>query len=701
MTWHVPNLALLSFFTTLFALAMAMAALRRQRVAGGLSFGLLMLAAAVWSFANGLELAVQQPEAKILWARFQYFGITSLPVFWFIFVLEYTHQAHWLKRPFSMLIWIIPLATVLAAWTNDLHGWLWTEILPVSADAGAQMIYGHGWVFWGFAGYGYLLILVGTLALVWSILRYPRLYRRQAAIVLAGAAIPWVGNALYLGGLSPVLGIDPTPLSFALSGMLYSLGIFRFHLFELVPVAREAIVEMMADGVVVLDKHDRVLDINPAAQEMLQVTEDVIGQDAAAALAHFPHLLACCCEGGDRVNTCLSVGETRSLDVSITTLQSRGDVMAGRLIVMHDITEIRRTSEQLRLQSIALEAAASAIAILDRNGVFVWVNPAFTRLTGYAMDELKDQTPRLLKSGKHDHAYYQALWQTVLAGQVWQGETINRRKDGSLYTEGQTIAPVRDDQGQVAYFISVKQDISERKQVEKLRDDLAHTMVHDLRNPLGNVLFAVDVLAQPTPPSEEERVTLFKVARESGERMMDLLDAILEVTRLETGQMPINPAPVDLADLISGALKLQAPLSKEKDIHLSSDLLHSLPLVNVDHTVISRVLQNLIGNAIKFTPSGGEVRVGLHQEPDGDLLCVSISDNGPGIAGDIKAHVFNKFVTGRVEGSGSGLGLAFCRLAVEAHRGHIWVESEPGQGAVFRFTLPVYDEPGKGPALEN
>lgn len=692
MTWYVSNAALLSFFTTLFALAMAMAALRRQRVAGGLSFGLLMLAAAEWSFANGLELAVQQPEAKILWARFQYFGITSLPVFWFFFVLEYTHQAKWLKRPYSLLIWLIPLLTVVAAWTNDAHGWLWTQIVPATSEAGSQLVYGHGWVFWVFAGYGYLLILAGTLALVWAIFRFPRLYRRQAVIVLLGAAVPWLGNAIYLSGLSPVRGIDPTPLSFALSGLLYSLGIFRFHLFELVPVAREAIVEMMADGVVVLDKHDRVLDINPAAQEMLRVSGDVIGRDAAAAFANTPDLLACCCEEGQKASACISISDMRSLDVSITTLQSRGDVTAGRLIVMHDITQLRRTSEQLRLQSVALEAAASAIAILDRQGVFVWVNPAFTRLTGYAMDELKGQTPRLLKSGKHDDAYYQALWQTILAGQVWHGETINRRKDGTLYTEEQTIAPVQDDRGEIAYFISVKQDISERKQVEKLRDDLAHTMVHDLRNPLGNVMFAVDVLSQPNPPTEEERATLFKVARASGARMMDLLDAILEVTRLETGQMPLNPAPVDLADLVAGALKMQAPLSKEKGIHLSSDLLHNLPPVNVDHSVISRVLQNLIGNAIKFTPSGGEVQVGLAQEPEGGMLCVSIRDNGPGIAGDMITHIFSKFVTGRVEGSGSGLGLAFCRLAVEAHRGRIWVESEPGQGSVFYFTLPVYEE---------
>jgi signal transduction histidine kinase len=149
---------------------------------------------------------------------------------------------------------------------------------------------------------------------------------------------------------------------------------------------------------------------------------------------------------------------------------------------------------------------------------------------------------------------------------------------------------------------------------------------------------------------------------------------------------------VDLAELAAEALKMQAPLSKEKGIYLSSDMLHTLPPVNVDAGMISRVLQNLIGNALKFTPRGGAVRVELRENHAEQTILVSISDNGPGIAADLQASVFDKFITGRIEGSGSGLGLAFCKLAIDAHGGRIWVESEPGQGSVFNFTLPVYDE---------
>jgi PAS domain S-box-containing protein len=135
--------------------------------------------------------------------------------------------------------------------------------------------------------------------------------------------------------------------------------------------------------------------------------------------------------------------------------------------LMSDITERKRVEEQQRLQTAALAAAANAIIITDREGRFSWVNPAFTRLTGYALEEALGQTPRLLNSGKQEQAFFQRLWEKILAGQVWQGELVNRRKDGSLYTEEQTITPVRDERGEISHFVAIHQDLTERKRVEE------------------------------------------------------------------------------------------------------------------------------------------------------------------------------------------------------------------------------------------
>jgi PAS domain S-box-containing protein len=146
-----------------------------------------------------------------------------------------------------------------------------------------------------------------------------------------------------------------------------------------------------------------------------------------------------------------------------------GDEPLGAVVLYEDVTERVRLEAWLRLANRALEAAANAIVICDRQGRIMWTNPAFTHLTGYTIDEAHGQTLRLLKSGKHDQAFYRDLWNTILAGQVWQAETINRRKDGSLYVEDQTIAPVRDERGEITHFISIKQDITNRKRRKKRR----------------------------------------------------------------------------------------------------------------------------------------------------------------------------------------------------------------------------------------
>lgn len=136
-------------------------------------------------------------------------------------------------------------------------------------------------------------------------------------------------------------------------------------------------------------------------------------------------------------------------------------------LAQQELAERQRAQEQVRLESAALESAANAIVITDKKGQIVWVNPAFTRLTGYTFDEAVNQNPRVLKSGQHDAAFYRNMWETILAGQVWQSEVVNRRKDGSLYTEEMTITPVRDERGEITHFVAIKQDITHRKQLEE------------------------------------------------------------------------------------------------------------------------------------------------------------------------------------------------------------------------------------------
>jgi signal transduction histidine kinase len=176
--------------------------------------------------------------------------------------------------------------------------------------------------------------------------------------------------------------------------------------------------------------------------------------------------------------------------------------------------------------------------------------------------------------------------------------------------------------------------------------------------------------------------------------MINLVNEILDVSRLESGQMPLNLQVWSLPELIVDALQVQQILAHDKNITLESQVPIDLPLVRADENLMRRVLQNLVGNAVKFTPPGGhvtlmaELTTMISDEP---IVLVSVHDTGPGIPPEIQAQLFQKFVTGSQKGRGSGLGLAFCKLVVEAHHQQIWVDSLPGQGTIFTFTLAATD----------
>jgi signal transduction histidine kinase len=235
----------------------------------------------------------------------------------------------------------------------------------------------------------------------------------------------------------------------------------------------------------------------------------------------------------------------------------------------------------------------------------------------------------------------------------------------------------------------VLQDVTQERMLQRMRDDLTHTMVHDLRNPLNVVSSALEMLEdQIVSASTSAQVAqMMEIARGSTQRMLALVNDILKISQMEEGRMPLVRRPVDAGELVETVLKGQRPLALEKELVLENGSAENeLPLVFADPGLIERVLQNLIGNAIKFTPSGGKITVST--AVDGDKVRIAVDDSGPGVRPEMQEQLFQKFVTGEEGERGSGLGLAFCRMAIEAHEGEIWVESAPGVGATFVFTLP-------------
>jgi signal transduction histidine kinase len=221
-----------------------------------------------------------------------------------------------------------------------------------------------------------------------------------------------------------------------------------------------------------------------------------------------------------------------------------------------------------------------------------------------------------------------------------------------------------------------------------MRNDLISMIFHDLRSPLGNILSSLDVVQASIPPESETEQTLLTIATRSALRMSRMVDSLLDLRRLEAGQMTLTRDQTDIATLTSEAIEQVLPIAEGKGIVLQKDISPRLPMVDVDIDMIRRVIINLIENAVKYTPGQGSVTVGART--GAQEMTITVNDTGPGIPPGEHQRIFSKFARLQREAApkGLGLGLAFCKLAVEAHGGRIWVDSAPGKGATFSFTLP-------------
>jgi signal transduction histidine kinase len=241
----------------------------------------------------------------------------------------------------------------------------------------------------------------------------------------------------------------------------------------------------------------------------------------------------------------------------------------------------------------------------------------------------------------------------------------------------------------------VLHDVTKERQLDQARDDLTHTMVHDLRNPLTGISVSLELLdgkAGHVLSPAQRRV--LRLGQSSAQKMLALVNAILDTSRLESGRMPINIVSISLRDLVCSVLAELAVLAEEKNLYLEENVPSTLPPVLADVTLIERVLVNLIGNGVKFTPNGGVIRVEARtvmasetQDDRQPEMHISVFNSGSSISPELQGRLFQRFATGQSSESGSGLGLAFCKLAVEAHGGRIWVESESESGTTFVFTL--------------
>ena len=386
------------------------------------------------------------------------------------------------------------------------------------------------------------------------------------------------------------------------------------------------------------------------------------------------------------------------MECSVQMLFENGEPVAFQAI-NRNVTERKWAEDALRASEertrAIIQMAHNAFIAMNADGRILEWNPKAEKVFGWSRTEaLGRSLSETIIPPTHREAHARGLERFLATG---EGPILNRTIEiSALHRSGREI-PVELTVSFVVslgkpVFHAFARDLTDRKLLETLREDLTQTMVHDLRTPLTSIMGALELLlAGPGAETlSEGQHRVARIAEANGRRLLGLVNAILDVTRLESGAVPLEREWVRLPALVSETFELQRPVAEAKRLRLVDDTGSELPAAWVDRTLIGRVLQNLVGNAVRFTPARGVILVLAALDPETPAtLRVSVKDSGPGIPGDLRGQLFRKFVTGGQQGRGSGLGLAYCRLAVEAHGGKIWLEGEDGAGATVSFTLPM------------
>ena len=350
-------------FTAMVAFVVLVVAWHRREAIGGRPFIAMVAAILVWTLFAGLEAAAREPAAKLLFAKAGYLGAVAVAPSLLVFSMRFTRRGHLAPLAFCALL-SIPVATVLLVFSNEWHHLYWTTITPSPVPGSDLLVYGLGPWWWVLLAYD-ALVSVWSAALIGGEAVAARgRSRAQALTILACVAVPWAGQLLASLPLNPFPGVNILPISFALCGALVIIAVSRFRLLDLVPVARGVLLEVMGDGMIVLDDQDRIMDLNPAARSLFGASPSVVTQSAAAALPGWADTLAAVPLGGEAVEAASLSDASRILELRAFPLGRRPGRMTGRILLIRDVTS-RRNAEKERERLVAeLQAALAEVKIL-------------------------------------------------------------------------------------------------------------------------------------------------------------------------------------------------------------------------------------------------------------------------------------------------------------------------------------------------
>ena len=317
---------------------------------------LIELFATIWALFSGLEFMADSLEMKMFWSQLSYFGIAFLPVSYFLFTAAFSQKFHIITASNVTLLSIIPFITIPVALTNEHHNLLWQSVTQNTVNFNTIMIE-HGVWFWIYWSYAITLIIAGLYNLFQSIYKFTAYYKSQVSTLLIATLIPLFGNLIYITGFNPIPGMDWTPILFAFSGLAITFGIIRYRMFDLVPFARNSLIDTMTDGVIIVNSEGFIEDYNPAVNAIFKFDKPVIRNRFASVFSKHENLIKAI---GTNDRTFIEVESeqygTKSYQVQFSPVFNRNSQFSGYLIQINDITSLKETENKLKLVNKKLEA---------------------------------------------------------------------------------------------------------------------------------------------------------------------------------------------------------------------------------------------------------------------------------------------------------------------------------------------------------
>jgi PAS domain S-box-containing protein len=473
MSWQYTPFLVPLLFSALICAALGIFALRHRVVSAAGSFVLLMAASAWWSLSYAIYQGSTSLSGKLLWAQLLQVGAIVVPLAWALLVLRYTGRDSWLTPFRIVLISAIPAATLVMVFTNGESGIFWSRFVLTHRAGRIAVDSVPSWGFWLHVLYSWALLCLAVALLTLKVLRSPHLYRSQAGSLLIAAVVPWAGNVLHILGWVR-FPANPMPFLFTLSGAVFAWAIFRYRFLDILPVAREKLVEEMGEAVVVLDDAGRVLDLNRAARATFGLSPSaLVGRMAGDAIPALAPLLS-----GRATQAPLELGQgdgKRLLEGDARPLLDRRGRLTGTLIVLRDLTERRAAEAAIHLHQAYLHqlfhSSADALALLDMDDRVVSVNPSFERIFGWTGEEAAGRPINELIVPPGLQAEAGELTGRVGHGERIEVETVRRRRDGAPVNVHIQGTPVYAGGKQVATY-GIYRDVTARMRMDAERADL-------------------------------------------------------------------------------------------------------------------------------------------------------------------------------------------------------------------------------------